>query len=171
MVDYRDEFLKINEKVLSSFIVSGDTVYQRISEPVIKILFNEKYESSIDVVVDELRPRKRVNSYHDFKDENTGVYFGIDEADRALGVAKILSERSGRPLRVFASVEQAKARYVTYRGESDALYRFCNHAKAVLCGRRHTHSRSLFPHLQQLSWRLYMILAEPLKSMKALHLK
>lgn len=140
--------LQLASKVLSNFLVVGDTVFEKVNEPVLKIIVGD----TVELVIDELKPMPRLNETPTRGTAYANLSFGIDEIEKARDFGQMIARAQGKTLADFTVIEDVTALYVTYRGETDNLYRYARQCYLAMTSRqdRHgSHTGRMFEHFNR----------------------
>jgi hypothetical protein len=113
--------IKLAEQVFETFIIVDDIVYERVAEPVLKVVDNG---GDIKLVIDELKPMPRLNTKGARGEEATNLRYGIDQIEEARQAGQLLAKTTGRKFVDFVRFDEVNPAFVSFRGEAENLYNF-----------------------------------------------
>lgn len=139
---YEADHRAVATALMENFVIIGDTVYEQVREPVLRVISTH---NSVALVIDELRQDiNRPKSAISRNNYGATYTFGIDEYDRAVEVGRQKAKRLAMPFKNLAIVDFVAPWAVSYRGESETLYRLAQMAYEAICvgsGAQHGFSR------------------------------
>lgn len=146
--------IKNADTVLSRFIAVDGQVYERVNEPVFKIIPSESGICSL--YVEEVRERNRVRSYFYHETNADTICYGLDEFDKAKEALELLASRRGIDGRNNVRLEFVDPSFVTFRGESQMLYDFSRSVAAEVVSSGYGRAFVIFQRVnQQMTTGLY----------------
>lgn len=117
--------IKLAQRVLDTFIIVDGTVYEKVNEPVLKVV-NE--DGAVSLVIDELNPMPRLNTKLPRGTAADYLRYGIDQIEEAKAAGQLMAQASGRKFIEFVKFGDVNPAFVTFRGESENLYNFARAA-------------------------------------------
>lgn len=128
---YEDEYRRAADEIMSNYAVIGDMVYEKVAEPVLKLIDNGK---AFVLVIDELTPKvKRLLDAPVRGEFDSCLAFGIDEFENVVQLGSQFAKSDRKPFLNFATVTSVTPWEVTFRGENQSLYRNARQAYRRLC--------------------------------------
>lgn len=113
--------LKLAEQVLDTFIIVDGMVYEKVGEPVLKIVDTG---GDIKLVIDELIPMPRLNNKQPRGAVATNLRYGIDQIEEAREAGRLMARATGRKFVEFVKFGEVNPAFVTFRGESENLFNY-----------------------------------------------
>lgn len=113
--------LKLAEQVFDTFIIVDGTVYERVGEPVLKVIDTGH---AIKLVIDELNPMPRLNNKEPRGEATINLRYGIDQIEEAREAGRLIAKATGRKFVEFVKLGEVNPAFVTFRGESENLFNY-----------------------------------------------
>jgi hypothetical protein len=113
--------IKLAEQVFDTFIIVDGMVYEKVGEPVLKVVDTG---GDIKLVIDELKPLPRLNSKAPRGEPSTNLRYGIDQIEEAREAGRLLAKATGRKFVEFVKFGDTNPAFVTFRGEPENLYNY-----------------------------------------------
>lgn len=129
--------------VFDTFVICDGLVYQKINEPVLKLIFDA---NEIALVVSEKSKPSRLNEFAHYDLHYDGLCFGLDEYDRAKQAFDHFAKTLELPASEMVQIEYVDPETITFRGDSDNLYRYALYVAKTLIDNRYGQG-SLFEKL------------------------
>ncbi len=135
---YEAESRQIADELTKNFIIIGDMVFERVAEPVLRLIDGDR---ALVLVIDELpHDIKRAKEANARGTYGRSYTFGIDEYERACLLAEQFAAEQQKPFLKLALVDAVSPWDVTFRGENKTLYDVAQAAYEAICSSNDGHT-------------------------------